>query len=224
MPEVVPFRLTQTLVEALGIAGAHAATPPPYPTSAACKAPEVRQHGAPVCSAHATHLPHPSHPPTPCLPPTAGPEGRFRLGCERTLRALRANAAPLVALLGAALCDPGVDWDAEAAAKAASKVGNRGSRQTDWMEPPLLSLSVTSSRLQLAHNNVTAQGCPCPSLLAGLHLGSSAPAVCAAPGWCLCRAGDRSGGSVQRPVCCQLSAGQLCPPVPSRCTHRRFGS
>jgi hypothetical protein len=58
-----------------------------------------------------------------CLPASlyAGVEGAFRLGCERTLGALRSAAAPLCALLGAALADPGVDWDAETAAKAASK-------------------------------------------------------------------------------------------------------
>lgn len=68
----------------------------------------------------------PTHTQPPLLPtPPTGPDGRFRLGCERTLRTLRANAAPLTALLEAALLDAGVDWDAEAAAKAASKVGGQ---------------------------------------------------------------------------------------------------
>lgn len=74
MPEVVPFRLTQTLADALGVTGM---------------------------------------------------EGGFRMGCERTLRTLRANAAPLCALLEASLLDLGVDWEAEGAAKAASRVSSR---------------------------------------------------------------------------------------------------
>jgi hypothetical protein len=55
------------------------------------------------------------------LSAAAGVEGAFRLGCERALGALRANSAPLCALLQASLLDPRVDWDSEAAAKAASK-------------------------------------------------------------------------------------------------------
>lgn len=71
MPEVVPFRLTQTLVEALGVTGV---------------------------------------------------EGGFRRGCERALGTLRANTGPLCALLEACLLDPGVDWEAEALAKASTRV------------------------------------------------------------------------------------------------------
>ena len=52
-----------------------------------------------------------------------GVEGPFRRGCERALAALRANAGPLATLLELALTDPGVDWEAEGGAKAASKVG-----------------------------------------------------------------------------------------------------
>jgi phosphatidylinositol kinase/protein kinase (PI-3 family) len=50
-------------------------------------------------------------------------EGPFRAACERALGTLRDNQAPLCALLDAALRDPGVDWDWEAAARAGSKVG-----------------------------------------------------------------------------------------------------
>lgn len=74
VPEVVPFRLTQTLVGALGVTGV---------------------------------------------------EGGFRRGCERALSALNANAAPLCALLEASLLDPGADWEAEAAARAASRVSRQ---------------------------------------------------------------------------------------------------
>lgn len=52
-------------------------------------------------------------------------EGPFRRSAERTLRVLRASAPHLLRLLGAALEDPLVDWDADAAAKAAQKVGLR---------------------------------------------------------------------------------------------------
>ena len=124
MPEVVPFRLTQTLVEALGLAGGTAAAyagfrraSPACPTMHDTSAAVARPTRPPITSRHALF---------PLPLPAAGPKGRFRAGCERTLHALRANAAPLAALLEAALLDAAVDWDAEAAAKAASKVGSAG--------------------------------------------------------------------------------------------------
>lgn len=50
--------------------------------------------------------------------PRAGAQGRFQLACERALRLLRASAEPLAALLGAAVSDPLVDWNAEDGEKA----------------------------------------------------------------------------------------------------------
>eukprot|EP00887_Chlorella_sp_A99_P005628 scaffold1.g5628.t1 len=70
VPEVVPFRLTQVLVAALG---------------------------------------------------PGGVDGAFCGGAAATLRALRANAQPLLALLEAALEDPLVDWNVESAAKQAQR-------------------------------------------------------------------------------------------------------
>lgn len=114
VPELVPFRLTQTLVSALGLAGGQAALLGTLTASHAVPPSACMPRSACMLGADMIHAPR---------APPAGVEGGFRAGCERTLRVLRANSAPLRALLGAALRDPGVDWDAEPAAKAASKVG-----------------------------------------------------------------------------------------------------
>lgn len=117
----------------------------------------------------------------PRFPARAGTEGAFRLGCEHALGALRANEASLCALLEAALLDPAVDWDSEAAAKAGSKASSGAGwgavqqQQEAWKQASSAPVHFHQCIQQLPQSPSLPPSC------AGLWPGGGAAAVYTAP-------------------------------------------